>query len=513
MPKRREQPISPQTLSVPARQSRSVRGLSPCNGSDVLDVTVRASSRLHVEESTLTLRLRYAGTAGETAYLLIGSNTGVWIDDWHGDTAPSAIHIEIGPGACVGIGGNALAGKGKTQFRIVFASGGQGTLTVEQPMQDMTALELSGISVGDRINLLTCNATGIQREFFAECVGNDADLLPSVTPHCFTAPVQGLQASTLVWSENPWQTSPLPYGYLCCLPDAASHNSQDNTRVLGEPRRPAPLSHHIVLCHANAATAWPRLAPVIFEADALGAGAPTRRVALAPGQAIQYEGSTVLAHQLVNGRSVVQRCIGHQLCYIQPTALANADVEHAGLTLAPPTRPLAPYFEIERCRERLLAYTSARGHALLSSDPALRLELDGLSIPARAPTNGENVWRVSVPESIPADSDLRIVSRSVAARDTSGLALEDTRVLGVGLGRIVVHGTSGSRAIDLFHPLWTGLYECEYRRGRAHRWTNGLAAIPSAIHKLHGGETVELHITSLCRYWIDQPLSTNGSTT
>jgi len=418
------------------------------------------------------------------------------------------VHIKIAQSACVGISEDAIASARAqhSKFAVVFAANGTGCLTATWTMEEVSPpLEIAGMMAGDRLDLAMRDSGGALQSYNGTCIAN-GERYSDAQGAGASLLLNGLETAQFDWNVSAKEVEYLPSGLLYpALGDTSAAGAIPDF----SPEHTAASTPSAVILRARVApTTWTRLSPIILEADALAPGIPQRRVALAPGQPLRYENHILLAKQLVNGQSVTQPTACHQICYVQPPELKQSNISWAGLDLIADTAiPLASCYEVEQCRQRLLQYTASRSGMLLVTEPALRMELGGLSIAVTAYEPG--IWRATVPENIPANP-LRIVSRSVCACDTTLFPLEDNRILGVALTDIVIHSTTGPRHLALDHPAWTGMYRWEFRRGRARRWTNGLASLPSEVHQLHGGETIELHIAAVGHYWVDAALDELG---
>ncbi|HEX3347341.1 MAG TPA: hypothetical protein VHS58_04465 [Acetobacteraceae bacterium] len=122
----------------------------------------------------------------------------------------------------------------------------------------------------------------------------------------------------------------------------------------------------------------------------------------------------------------------------------------------------------------------------ITEDPDLRLLVDGRII--RPQVRSGLIYRFEVA----AVSEARIVSRSVipAAMDPS---MQDVRRLGIGLIALQFRSANLDIVVPADDPALTdGYYPPEDR----HRWTNGRAAIPTALLACFpAGFSLEIHVT------------------
>jgi len=497
-------------FNVLAARTRILKAPSHSKDDAPVEVTLHENSRLLIKHPAANVRLRYAGKPNGQAHIHLDEGATGWIASWHSRVSGTRVHIEVASHACVGISEEALASASAphSEFSITFNANGTGCLTAAwAATQSPPPLQIAGMSPGDRLGLAIRDLGGALRSFNGTCTSSMAGAQGAV----IALSVKGLETAHLDWNmPTHGEIESLPSGLCAAMDDTRVDSAAPLFPVDHAPfaHAPASTSSTVKLRACIEPVTWARLAPVVFEADALAPGIPLRRVALAPGQPVRHGDQILLANQLVNGQSIRQGTDSHQICYFRPPEMELSDIPWAGLDLiADPATPCAPHYAVEQCRQRLLQYTASRFRIGLSPDPALRLELGRQSVGLAAYEPG--IWRATVPASI-STSPLCIVSRSACARDTTLFPLEDSRILGVALADIVIHSAAGSRHLDLSHPAWTGLHEPEFRRGRARRWTNGLASLPGEVHQLHGGETIELHIAAVGRYWVDAALDELG---
>lgn len=501
----RRQPPSPgRTLSILSHTTRELHSQPASRQDAQVHVIVREGSRLIVGEANPALTLTYAGKAGGKAYLSLDEGATVWIEHWHNPESSATLCIEIGPHAHVGLSEEATTAAPSHGFEIVLKSGGTSSLAAIWRI-DQSPLRIIGTSARCLLNLALRSPAGQLIEVALHENATDA-LMENFSKLALSRLLPEVESTHIKWINVDAPSEPLPVG-------VDSKYQETLQELLSDSKVPASGSKikrqgniaGTVREYVRARTPplhWERFAPVVFAPDALGPGVPRRRIALGPGQQLLVNGKVVAAHELINGLSIRQHTDDHYICYITPSALTEEETVLAGLSLLANTDRLSPSHNAEQCRQQMLAHTAARNEMRLSSNPALRLELGGHSIDKHPSSSEPGIWRFVVPETMPPDA-LHIVCRSAVARDTATIALTDDRILGVAISDLVVHGPAGSRHVDLSHPSWSGLHPWEYRRGRAMRWTNGLATLPYAAHGLQGGETIELHVASVGRYWVD----------
>jgi len=134
------------------------------------------------------------------------------------------------------------------------------------------------------------------------------------------------------------------------------------------------------------------------------------------------------------------------------------------------------------------------------SDPALKVEINGLFIDPQPHNPGDSVLTFQLPSGIDL-GDIHLVSRSAVVRETTANARRDLRKIGVGLARITIEDENGRRDIDLSAPELQGLNTPQDVHGVMMRWTDGNAIVPQALHRAQGQTTLELHVLRTYSYW------------
>jgi hypothetical protein len=248
--------------------------------------------------------------------------------------------------------------------------------------------------------------------------------------------------------------------------------------------------------------------PIVLSADALGDGIPTRDLWVSPEHALYLDGVLVPAKLLVNGLTIVQLAAVDRLEYFHieldshdvifaDGAPAETYIEcdnrsifhNAGeFTALYPEgsrdadKPFAWRVEegdspVAAIRERLLARAAVLGHRL-TDDPGVHLVADGVVVAPSAIADG--VYRFTLAQ--PPRSAF-LASRSTVPAETDAGAT-DRRRLGVSVHQITLRDADFT--LDLVpdhHLLRDGFHEAE----GVHRWTDGMARLPTTVLDLFAG--------------------------
>lgn len=484
--------MPPQGILLGPGETDLLNARHPASAGQLVSVELSADSRLVVENLRCMLEVRGAGTEGIRATVRVGENAEVALVG--AIAALAELRVEIGPGACLDLAPSCFADSAGPALHVVFESEGTGCLAAAWPTSPLTEsrLRVAGMMEGDTLNLAYVDSAGGLHAVTGLSSDAKGCLRPTFTPAAADAPFPvdfaDLSAeSSMRWKDGAKVPPPRPAGLL-----VEARGSDEQAATDERPLFCGRVAHALRL----------RLSPVRIEADALAPGEPARAVTLAPWQALKVHGTAMYAHQLVNGRTVTQSADWHWLQYAVPAPLERNSSKLAGLLLLPENSHTASGPAADLCRQRLLSYAARQSGAALVSEPALRLEFNGLVVHGMATHSGPQRWRFTLPPTL-EPSTLRILSRSSVARETSTLALDDRRILGVALESVAVLANGEHRRIDICHPAWSGMHASTVRHGQALRWTNGMAALPYEVHGLRGGEILELHVAETGHYWLE----------
>jgi len=464
-------------------------------------IMVAEGSRVVFEDVTCIVEIQGLGPEGSTATICAGQRANLALV--HSIQGTMKVQLEIGAGACVDLDASIFVRPTSVPLQAVFASGGTGCLSAAWTGSARTSptMQIGGMMEGDKLNLCYLDDVGAPHMLDSLVFDSQGNIAQSFVPPAATiAPIPLRLVDSSQIGDTRWVDDALPP----CRPLGILVDPQTET---GEA---IPLaSDQIFFCGRVPHSQRPDLAPVTFAANALAPGQPAHPIALAPWQHVSYQGMTVSAHQLVNGKTITQEARWQWLRYIVSTELATNSCDIAGLSLMPHTAPW-PYpsgARAEMSRQHLLDYTARVSGASLVSDPALRLDINGQIIYGSRASTDRDCWRFELPASVEPGA-MRLISRSAIAKETSSLDLADRRMLGVALRALIVHANGAQRTIDIFHADWSGVHAPSMRHGLALRWTNGLASLPYPAHRLQGGETLEVRVGASISYWqtdIDEP--------
>jgi len=237
--------------------------------------------------------------------------------------------------------------------------------------------------------------------------------------------------------------------------------------------------------------------PVIVRKGALADNVPHHDLHLTKAHALWFGGALVPVEFLVNHRSILwdeqaqEVLLFHVELESHDVLLANgAPAEsyrddgnrwlfrnaNTGWHL-PPKPPCAPVLTgggfVDALWRRLLDRAGARPGHMLTDDPDLHLQVDGVRIDAARLQGTTRIFVIPSPR-----DEIRIMSRAAVPGEL-GLA-RDPRALGVAVRRIVLRQGARFRIIEAADPLLRdGFHAFEQEHGL--RWTDGDAAIPVRV--------------------------------
>lgn len=284
-------------------------------------------------------------------------------------------------------------------------------------------------------------------------------------------------------------------------------------------------------------TAHPRpetVMPVRIAAGAIADGMPRRDLVVSPDHAIFIDGLLIQARQLVNGTTVRQESDWTAVEYFHVELDRHAIMVAEGLPAesylrsaihtgffqngSDPLRLHPDLLDNEGLPERvagscvpfawdeprvmpvwhrLADRAAALGRPVAlpqtTMDPALRLAAKGRQV---KPIYGEDgLYIFPVPRGAEA---VHILSRSATPTESRPW-LEDRRMLGVRITRLVLRSTGQVRDIPLDHPALTeGWWDIERDGGALRRWTGGDARLP--LPPIDGPAMLEIHASGEMRY-------------
>lgn len=474
-------------ITLAADETRVLDTLAARGFPAYIRLTLGANSRLVVERADCVLAIETRGPQDTSCTVYANDNSNlVLVKGVQGDMP---LQLEIGTGTCVELDGPMFLASSTAPVRAVFRSSGSGCLSVvwkDSPVA-LPELPVSDMVAGDRLNLSRIDDVGISHTLTSLNVGTTGSPAPLQSPgHAVASPIPLRfeapgRLTGMTWCDD-LQPPPRLEGVWSDAINVESHEQ-------------------VVFCGHIPHRLRAELGPVEFAANALAPGVPSAPIALAPWQLLDYRGTTVYAHQLLNGITITQNPYWHWLRYDVPTTLAKNSHQIKGLLL----RPGRGHWihtgrrETEICRQHMLNYTAEASAWDLAPEPALRLDFNGQVVPGSSSPDGRR-WRFQLPPTL-EPCPCRILSRSAVPKETSTLDQEDRRTLGVALQSVDVLANGERRKVDLNHPEWSGLHAPSVVRGNALRWTNGMAALPYTAHGLRGSEILEIQVGATISYW------------
>jgi Hint domain len=262
--------------------------------------------------------------------------------------------------------------------------------------------------------------------------------------------------------------------------------------------------------------------PVIIRRSALADGVPYHDLRITKGHALFVDGVLVPVEFLVNHRSI------HWDDHKRQVEFYHIELETHDVLIAngapsesyrddgnrwlfqnansgwnqPPKPPCAPVLTggpiVDAIWHRVLERTSLPHNLMLTHDPDLHLNVDGVRIDPATQQGAAHVFRLpDRPQTV------RIVSRAAAPAEL-GLT-RDPRRLGVALTRITISKGVRLRIMDAEDPsLVDGFHTFEPEL--ALRWTDGDATLPAALFDgFDGPITLALHLTGSAQYPASAP--------
>lgn len=281
-----------------------------------------------------------------------------------------------------------------------------------------------------------------------------------------------------------------------------------------------------------------RAFPILFKKDSIANNVPHRDLTLSPGHHVSFDGTLVPAMMLVNGQTIVQQFNTKVFEYFH-VELEQFDImlaegvpaesyvdtgnrsmfqNAADVAMNPDFGPAEGRPEVqgikvvqqgpvvEAIRKQLLARAQALTGAVLTTDAALCIEVNGQIVQSTPEFGKEGVYHFALPANA---GDVRVLSRSAVVRDVTPLARRDVRQIGIGLSGIVVSTASGRQQISLTDAALTGLNAAQGVKGTTMRWTNGAAVLPAALINTTGAATLELTVLRTYTYWIAKDSDSN----
>jgi hypothetical protein len=290
-------------------------------------------------------------------------------------------------------------------------------------------------------------------------------------------------------------------------------------------------------------TAHPRpetVAPIHIHRDAIADNMPHSDVWLSPDHAVLVDGKLISARQLINGTTIQQEASRTSVEYFHIELdehaillaeglraesylntgnrgfFANSDdplVLHPDLTDEAdyPTREAgscAPFVWNEhgvlpvwrRLADRAAALGSPVPAEITTTDPEVRLVAKNRHV---KPIYGDDKLAIfALPRGA---TEARLVSRAQSPTRARPW-LEDRRLLGVRVARIVLRSADDMREVPVDHPdIVRGWWAVERDGIALRRWTNGDAVVP--LPKLKGDALLEIHFGGSMTFVTDTEVS------
>ena len=237
--------------------------------------------------------------------------------------------------------------------------------------------------------------------------------------------------------------------------------------------------------------------PVIVRKGALADNVPCRNLRITKGHSLFFDGALIPVEELINHRSILWDDQAQEVAIFH-IELATHDVlladgapaesyrddgnrwlfrnANAGWRL-PPQEPCVPVLAggpvVDAIWRRLLDRAPLRSRIPLTDDADVHLMVDGTRVDPISRDAARYAFRLPV-----RPTTMRIRSRSIVPQEF-GLA-RDPRCLGIALQRIIFAQLARTRVVNADDlRLADGFHE--YEPEDDWRWTNGDAAVPSAL--------------------------------
>jgi Hint domain len=274
--------------------------------------------------------------------------------------------------------------------------------------------------------------------------------------------------------------------------------------------------------------------PIRIQRNAFAESSPHRDLMVSPDHALFVDGKLISARQLVNGTTIRQeQGLGmvdyfhveldtHSILLAEGlpaesyldtgnrSSFTNSEglVAHPALNDAPcctrETGSCAPFVWAEdnvrpvwrRLAGRAAALGQPRQQTETTSAPDLQIVSKGRTLQPTHTEQGHCIFR------LPKDTtEVRLVSRACRPTDVRPW-LEDRRVLGVQVVRIVIRNSDNVHDVPIDHPaLDNGWWAVERDGGTLRRWTNGDATLP--LPSLGSEALLEIHLGTAMLYKAD----------
>jgi hypothetical protein len=279
--------------------------------------------------------------------------------------------------------------------------------------------------------------------------------------------------------------------------------------------------------------------PVRIVRGAIAENVPHRDLLLSPDHALYLDGVLILVRQLLNGRTIRRDGTNRAVRYLHVELDAHAvllaegmpaesylDTGNRGFFVNSAVPALlhpvltgerselrwagscAPFHTEEltvrpiwrRLADRAVSLGYGEDTRETTTNPELRLSARHRPVRAAFVEGGRHVFV------LPGDlAEVRLLSRAAAPADCRPW-LDDPRMLGVSVGRIVIRAGGNVEEVPLDHPaLRDGWWAVEGEGGSRMRWTDGDARLP--LPSRRAPAVLEIHLTGEMIYprWSESP--------